>query len=74
VAFSDGVLDVHPGIEHEVGRLASVLRGAQRAAEVVERLARPEAEPRDDVTVVALGRTSGGSMRVELSEAVPRAR
>ncbi len=74
VAFSDGVLDLHPGIEHDAGRLARLLEGARGPAEVVERLVTEEAggEPRDDVTAVALQRSAGASMRVSLVEDLPR--
>jgi PAS domain S-box-containing protein len=59
VAFSDGVLDLFPGLEVDLADLSEILRGSATAGEVVERLSNPSEGTRlaDDVTVVALRRS-----------------
>jgi serine phosphatase RsbU (regulator of sigma subunit) len=61
VAFSDGVLDVHPELDARDAEMetaaAAVLRGAGSVAAMTERLmTNPQARTEDDVTVVVLRR------------------
>jgi serine phosphatase RsbU (regulator of sigma subunit) len=61
VAFSDGVLDVHPQLDARDAEMeaaaAAVLHGGGSIAEMAERLTtNPQARTEDDVTVVVLRR------------------
>jgi serine phosphatase RsbU (regulator of sigma subunit) len=56
VVFSDGVLDVHPGLEERMERVGELLAGAGSAQEMAERLASGPGVVADDVTVVVLRR------------------
>jgi PAS domain S-box-containing protein len=70
--FSDGVLDIHPTLERDFEQLSRILEGVSTAREVVERLSRHDdgVQPLDDVTVVALRRSTAGIATVALSERV----
>jgi serine phosphatase RsbU (regulator of sigma subunit) len=56
VVFSDGVLDVHPGLEGRLETVGELLAGASGAEEMAERLAAGPGTVADDVTVVVLRR------------------
>jgi hypothetical protein len=56
VVFSDGVLDVHPGLEERMETVGELLAGAGSAQEMAERLASGPGVVADDVTVVVLRR------------------
>jgi PAS domain S-box-containing protein len=56
VVFSDGVLDVHPGLEERLETVGELLAEAGSAQEMAERLASGPGVVADDVTVVVLRR------------------
>jgi PAS domain S-box-containing protein len=56
VVFSDGVLDVHPGLEGRLETVGELLAGTGSAQEMAERLASGPGAVADDVTVVVLRR------------------
>jgi PAS domain S-box-containing protein len=60
LVFSDGVLDVHRGLEARLETTGDLLVGAGSAREMAERLASGRGAVNDDVTVVVLRRRHAG--------------
>lgn len=64
VTFSDGVLDLYDGSLASVDAVADIVRASSSAQEIVDeiaRLAHQDGQAADDITVVAIRRSGGGS-------------
>jgi PAS domain S-box-containing protein len=59
VVYSDGVLDVHPELEGRPEAVGELLRGAESAGEMAERLVTGPGTAADDVTVLVVSRSTG---------------